>query len=92
MKKEMTKVITPNLLVIFVVRKEILLMCVRERMQISMTNLKTWVTIINTISKVIRHMNARHESCMHQDLKVTTTTVRSMDIEPSNAYLSLCGH
>ena len=29
---------------------------------------------------------------MHQDLKVTATTLRSMDIEPSSANLNLCGH
>ena len=29
---------------------------------------------------------------MHQDLKVTATTVRSMDIEHFNVDLSLCGH
>ena len=58
-KKEVIKVRIQNPLVIFVVRKEILLMCTRERMSISMTNLKPWVTIISAISKDIRHMNAR---------------------------------
>ena len=61
-------------------------------MKISMTNLKIWVTIISAINKVIKHMNARQEPCMHQDLKVTTTTVRSMDIEPLSADLNPCGH
>ena len=38
------------------------------------------------------HMNTRQEPRMHQDLKVTATTVRNMDIKPLNADLSLCGH
>ena len=92
LKKGMTKVRIPNPLIIFVVRKDILLMCVGARMQISMTNLKTWVTIISAISKVIRHMNARQEPCMHQDLKVTATTTRSMDIEPLSIDIIPCGH
>ena len=57
-----------------------------------MKNLKTWVTIISAINNVIRQINARQEPCMHQDLKVTTTTVISMDIEHLNAGPSLCGH
>ena len=88
----MTKVRTPNQLVIFVVRREILLMCVGARMSISMTNLKTWVTIISVIGKVIKHINSEQEPYMHQDLKVTNTTIRSMDIEPLNVNPSLCGH
>ena len=74
------------------VRRDILIMCAGKRIKINMTNLKTWVTIISAISKVIGNMNARQELCMHQDLKDTNTTVRSMDIEPLNAYLSPCGH
>ena len=88
----MTKVRTPNPLVIFVVRKDILLICAEARMQISMENLKTWITLISARSKVIRHMNAKQKPYMHQDLKVTTRTVRSMDIDPSNVDLSPCGH
>ena len=88
----MTKVRTPNPLVFFVVRKDILLMCARERIKINMTCLKTWVTIISGIKGVIGHMNARKEPCKHQDVKVTATTVKSMDIEPSSADLSPCGH
>ena len=84
----MTKVRTKNPLVIIVVRKDILLMCAGVRMQ----NLKIWVIVISAIRKVIRHMNARQEPCIDQDLKVTTTTAKSMDIEPLNADLSLCGH
>ena len=67
-------------------------MFAEERKKISMKNLKTWVTITSKKSKVIRHMNVKQESCMHQDLKVTARTVRSMDIETSNGDLSLCGH
>ena len=83
---------TQNPLVIFVVRKDILLMCARERIPISMTNLKTWVIVISAISKVIRHMTIGLAPSKHQDLEVTVTTIRSMDIEPLNANLSLCGH
>ena len=61
LKKGMTKVRTPKPLVIFVVSNDILLMCAGERMQISMTNLKTWVIVTSEINKVIRHMNARQE-------------------------------
>ena len=92
LKKGTSKVRTPNLLVIFVVRRDILLMCVGARMPISMTNLKTWVTITSVISKVIRHMTIGLEPSRHQDLKVTITTIRSMDIEPLNVDLSPCGH
>ena len=88
----MTKVRTQKPLVIFVVRKDMLLMCVEARMRIGMTNLKIWVIVISTINKVIRHMNARQEPCMHQDLKVTATTIKSMDIEPTSVDLSPCGH
>ena len=74
------------------VRKDILLMCARERMQISMTNLKTLVTIISAISKDIRHMNAGLKPLGHQDLKVTITTIRIMDIEPLSVDPSPFGH
>ena len=62
------------------------------RIIINMTNLKIWVTIINVISKVIKHMTTRLEPLGHQDFKDTSTTTRSMDIEPLNANPSLCGH
>ena len=67
-------------------------MCIGARMQINMTNLKIWVSVTSAINKVIKHMNARQEPCMHQDLNVTTTTIRSMDIELLSADPSLCGH
>ena len=37
-------------------------------------------------------MNAGLEPLGHQDLKVTATTIKSMDIDPLNADPSLCGH
>ena len=88
----MKKVRTQNPLVIFVVRKDILLMCVGARMSISMTNLKIWVTVKSPISKDIRNMNEGLEPSRHQDLKVTATIARSMDIESLNVGPSLCGH
>lgn len=39
----------------------------------------------------IRHMNARPRHQVHKDLKVTTTTIRSMDIEHMNVDPSLTG-
>ena len=63
-----------------------------ERTQINMKNLKAWVTVTSAISKVIRHMTTGLEPSGHQDLKVTTTNARSMDIEPLNVDQSLCGH
>ena len=74
------------------VRKDILLMCTGARMSINMTNLKTWVSIISAISKDIKHMNVGLKPSIHQDLKVTATIVRSMDIENLNVGPSLCGH
>ena len=82
----------PNPLVIIVVRKDILLMCAGARMQISMTNLRTWDTVISAKIKFIRHMNARLKPSGHQDLKVTTTTIRSMDIGSLSVDPSLNGH
>ena len=38
------------------------------------------------------HMSARLEPWMHQDLKVTATNIRSMDIQPLSVDLSPCGH
>ena len=63
-------------------------------MQISMSNLRTWVTIISIKSKVIKNMNETIEPkpCMHQDLKVTATIFRNMDIEPLNVDPNPCGH
>ena len=88
----MTKVRTQNPLVIFVVRKDIFLMCAGARMSINMKNLKPWVTIISAKRKDIKHMNVGLKLSRHQDLKVTSTTIISLDIEPLNADPSLCGH
>ena len=57
-----------------------------------MTNLKAWVIVTSAKSKLIRHMTGGLEQLGHQDLKVTSTIARSMDIDPLNAYQSLCGH
>ena len=67
-------------------------MCEGAKRPINMTNLKTWVIVISAISKEIRHMNVGLEPSRHQDLKVTTTTIGSMDIEHLNVDPSLCGH
>ena len=88
----MTKVRTPNPLVIIVVRKDILLMCAGVKTQINMSNLRTWVNAISAKSKVIRHMNAKPKPCMHQDLKVIAIIVKNMDIEPLNAIPSPHSH
>ena len=37
-------------------------------------------------------MNAKPEPCMHQDLKVTTTTIKSMDINLLNVDPNPCCH
>ena len=55
----MIKVRSPNPLVIFVVRKDILLISAGARMQINITNIKTWVTVTSVIRKVIKLMNAK---------------------------------
>ena len=67
-------------------------MCVGVRMQINMSNLRTWLTIISATSKVIKHMNVELKLWMHQDLKVTTIIVRNMDIEPLNVDPNPRGH
>ena len=67
-------------------------MSTRARMQISMSNLKTWITVTSAIRKVIKHMNAKPKPCMNQDLKVTGTTIRNMDIEPLSADPNPYGH
>ena len=37
-------------------------------------------------------MNVELEPCIHQDLKVTATNVKNMDIEPLIANPNPCGH
>ena len=64
----------------------------RSKNAVSMSKLGTWVIVISAKRKVIRHMNAKPKLCMHQDLKVTTTIVRNMDIEPLNEDPNPCGH
>ena len=60
-------------------------------MKVNMSNLKTWVIIISAKSKVIRYMNTKLEPCMYQDLKVTTTTIKNMDIDLLNIDPNPCG-
>ena len=67
-------------------------MCVGARMPISMTNLKIWVTVKSAIRKDVKHMNVGLKPLGHQDLKVTATIVRSIDIEHLNVDPSLYGH
>ena len=57
-----------------------------------MKNLKEWVTIISEISKDIKNMNAGLEPLGHQDLKITTTTLKSIGIEHLNVDPKLYGH
>ena len=92
LKKGKTKVRTLNLLVIIMVRKDILLMCVGESLQIKMSSLRTWFTSIGATSKDIRHMNAEPRPWIHKDLKDTAKTVRTMDIKLLNGDPNPCGH
>ena len=62
------------------------------RMLIKMQSQNTWLTMKNAIYKDIRHMNARPEPQRYLNLKDTTTTSRSMDIEHLNVDRSLHGH
>ena len=73
-------------------RKDIQLMFVGEIMIIRIQSQSSWLTVTSATNKVIRHMNARPESQAHLNLKDTTTTVRSMDIENLNVDPSLHGH
>ena len=61
-------------------------------MLVSMTNLKTWVTVTSVISKVIRHMTVGLEPSGHQDFKFTTIIARSMVIELLSEDQNLCRH
>ena len=45
-----------------------------------------------SINKDIRHMNVGPEPKIYLNLKDTSTTVRSMDIEHLNVDLNLYGH
>lgn len=61
-------------------------------MQIKTLRRNSWVTIISATIKDIRHMNARPRHQKHKYLKVTTTTIRSMDIEHMSVDQSLNSH
>ena len=51
-----------------------------------------WHTIKSAINKDIKHMSVRPEPKMYQNLKDTTTIIKSMDIEPLNVDASPHGH
>ena len=91
-KKGTTKVRTPNLFVIIVIRSDILLMCAGGGLQIKMSSLRTWFTTTSATRKVIKHMNEEPRPCTHKDLKDISITVRSMDMELLNVDLNPCGH
>ena len=92
LKKGTKNVRIPNLLVIIVVRKDILLMCAREKIQIRMLRIRAWFTTISETNKVIRRMNAELRPCTLKVIKDIVITVRSMDIEILNADPNPCGH
>ena len=60
-------------------------MFARARMLIKMKSQSLWLTATSATNKVIKHMNVGPEPQMYLNLKETTTTVKSMDIEPLNA-------
>ena len=59
-----------------------------EKMLIRMQSQNLWITIKSAISKDIRQMNVVPKPQRYLNLKDTTTTARSMDIE----HLSAHGH
>ena len=56
-------------------------MFVGARLQIRILRKISWVTTTNVTNKDMRHMNAKPRHQAHKDLKVTTITTRSTDIE-----------
>ena len=88
----MTKVRIPNSLVIFVVKRHTLLIYVVVRRPIRRTNPRTRVIVTNATSKDTRHKTTGLGLSKHQDLMVTATTTKSMDIELLSVDQSLCGH
>ena len=59
---------------------------------ISKTHPKAKGIVTSTISKDTWQKIVGLKSQGHKDLMVTATIARSMDIEPLNVDLSLCGH
>ena len=92
LKNEALKLRIPNLLVITVERKDIYLMSTRARMQMTIQRKSSWHIVKSARSKDIKHMNVGPKSQRQQNLKDTTTTVKSMDIENLNVDPSLHGH
>ena len=92
LKKGATKVRTPNLLVIIVVRKDMILMCVGARLQIRILIIRACFTIISATNKVIKHMNEELRLCTLKYFKAIVITIRSMDIEILSANPNPCGH
>ena len=88
----MTKVRTLNPLVIYVIKRDILLIYVGVRRSTSRKNPRTRVTIINAIGRDTRHKTTRLGLSGHQNLVVIATTTKSMDIEILSTDQSLCGH
>ena len=91
-KKGVTKVRKLNLLIISMVKRDIPLMYAGARMAINMISLRMQATVISVKSKDIKHKNVGLGLLEHQDLRVTPTTARNMDIELLSANQSLCGH
>ena len=52
----------------------------------------SWVIVTSATIKDIRNMNARPRHQAHKYLKVTTTTIGSIDIEHMSANQILTGH
>ena len=67
-------------------------MFVEVRMLIKIQSQNLWLIVTSATNKVIRHMDARLEPQMYQNLKDTNTTIRSIDIEHLSTDLSLHGH
>ena len=88
----MTKVITPNQLVITIIRKGILLMFAGVERSISRTHLKAKGIVTSATRKDIKHKIVGLKPQGHKDLMVIATIKRSMDIEPLSVDQSLCGH
>ena len=61
-------------------------------MQIKTLRRNSWVIVISATIKDIRNMNARPRHQADKDFKVTTTTIRTMEIEHMSVDPSLTSH
>ena len=61
-------------------------------MKIRTLRRNVWLTFISATIEDRKHVNARPRQQAHKDMKVTTTTVRSMYIELMSVDPSLTGH